>query len=227
MGKILDLKDRADAPVRLSRGARGRAAVRAGDPAESRRGGRATGPPGTRSRSTRGCWPRRRARRSAVPACTSGAAARRVSSRSLEDGEGEERRQFLSGRPCGQADDRGRGRRSRRRGSPSSSATLMALCSASARPKRTRSAGMVRRGPRSCSFRARHLPLADGLFQLSVALSRTDSARQFHRLDPALEFTVFPDTDHVAGFGSRANGRSSPLRAGWSGDELPHLPALA
>ena len=49
-------------------------------------------------------------------------------------------------------------------------------------------------------FSSSRLPLADGLFQLSVALSRPDSARQFHRIDPYLEFTVFPDTDQRGWF---------------------------
>jgi ABC-type polysaccharide/polyol phosphate transport system ATPase subunit len=49
-------------------------------------------------------------------------------------------------------------------------------------------------------FSSSSLPLADGRFQLSVALSHPDSARQFHRLDPAVEFTVFPDTDQRGWF---------------------------
>ncbi len=49
-------------------------------------------------------------------------------------------------------------------------------------------------------FSSSRLPLADGRFQVSVALSRPDSARQFHRLDPAVEFTVFPDADQRGWF---------------------------
>ena len=64
-------------------------------------------------------------------------------------------------------------------------------------------------------FSSSRLPLADGLFQLSVALSRPDSARQFHRIDPYLEFTVFPDTDQRGWF--RFDGEwslvSTPPRA--------------
>jgi hypothetical protein len=33
-----------------------------------------------------------------------------------------------------------------------------------------------------------------------VALSQTDSERQIHRLDPAVDFTVFPDTDQRGWF---------------------------
>jgi ABC-type polysaccharide/polyol phosphate transport system ATPase subunit len=49
-------------------------------------------------------------------------------------------------------------------------------------------------------FSAPRLPLADGRFQLSVALSHPHSTRQFHRLDPAVEFTVFPDEDQRGWF---------------------------
>jgi len=35
--------------------------------------------------------------------------------------------------------------------------------------------------------------LSDGLFRLSVALGDPRSTRQYHRVDPAAEFTVFPD----------------------------------
>jgi ABC-type polysaccharide/polyol phosphate transport system ATPase subunit len=49
-------------------------------------------------------------------------------------------------------------------------------------------------------FTAPRLPLADGRFQISVALSRVDSTLQFHRLDPAVEFTVFPDEDQQGWF---------------------------
>jgi ABC-type polysaccharide/polyol phosphate transport system ATPase subunit len=49
-------------------------------------------------------------------------------------------------------------------------------------------------------FTSPRLPLADGRFQISVALSRVDSTLQFHRLDPAVEFTVFPDEDQQGWF---------------------------
>ncbi len=60
-------------------------------------------------------------------------------------------------------------------------------------------------------FTVPRLPLADGRFQLSVALSRPDSTRQFHRLDPALEFTVFPDEDQLGWF--RFDGQWSLVRS--------------
>jgi lipopolysaccharide transport system ATP-binding protein len=49
-------------------------------------------------------------------------------------------------------------------------------------------------------FTCPRLPLADGRFQLSVALSRLDSTLQFHRLDPPIEFSVFPDEDQQGWF---------------------------
>jgi ABC-type polysaccharide/polyol phosphate transport system ATPase subunit len=49
-------------------------------------------------------------------------------------------------------------------------------------------------------FSSASLPLADGRYQVSVALSHPDSVRQFHRLDPAVEFTVFPDADQRGWF---------------------------
>ena len=60
-------------------------------------------------------------------------------------------------------------------------------------------------------FTVPRLPLADGRFQLSVALSRPDSTRQLHRLDPALEFSVFPDEDQPGWF--RFDGEWSLVRA--------------
>jgi ABC-type polysaccharide/polyol phosphate transport system ATPase subunit len=60
-------------------------------------------------------------------------------------------------------------------------------------------------------FTVPRLPLADGRFQLSVALSRPNSTRQFHRLDPALEFTVFPDEDQPGWF--RFDGDWSLVRS--------------
>jgi len=56
------------------------------------------------------------------------------------------------------------------------------------------------RGAQAGQHQASDLPLADGRFQVSVALSRLDSTLQFHRLDPAIEFTVFPDEDQPGWF---------------------------
>jgi ABC-type polysaccharide/polyol phosphate transport system ATPase subunit len=55
-------------------------------------------------------------------------------------------------------------------------------------------------GVTELAFTCPRLPLADGRFQVSVALSRLDSTLQFHRLDPAIEFTVFPDEDQPGWF---------------------------
>jgi ABC-2 type transport system ATP-binding protein len=55
-------------------------------------------------------------------------------------------------------------------------------------------------GVTELAFTCPRLPLADGRFQVSVALSRLDSTLQFHRLDPAIEFNVFPDEDQQGWF---------------------------
>ena len=55
-------------------------------------------------------------------------------------------------------------------------------------------------GVTELAFTCPRLPLADGRFQVSVALSRLDSTLQFHRLDPAIEFSVFPDEDQPGWF---------------------------
>ena len=52
---------------------------------------------------------------------------------------------------------------------------------------------------REVCFEVPRLPLSDGLFRLSVALGDPHSTRQYHRLDPAAEFTVFPD-EHSRGW---------------------------
>jgi ABC-type polysaccharide/polyol phosphate transport system ATPase subunit len=52
---------------------------------------------------------------------------------------------------------------------------------------------------REVCFEVPRLPLSDGLFRLSVALGDPSSTRQYHRLDPAAEFTVFPD-EHNRGW---------------------------
>jgi ABC-type polysaccharide/polyol phosphate transport system ATPase subunit len=48
-------------------------------------------------------------------------------------------------------------------------------------------------GEQEVRFEVPRLPLSDGIFRLSVALGDPSSTRQYHRLDPAAEFTVFPD----------------------------------
>jgi len=52
---------------------------------------------------------------------------------------------------------------------------------------------------REVCFEVPRLPLSDGLFRLSVALGDPHSTRQYHRLDSAAEFTVFPD-EHSRGW---------------------------
>jgi ABC-type polysaccharide/polyol phosphate transport system ATPase subunit len=52
---------------------------------------------------------------------------------------------------------------------------------------------------RDVRFELPRLPLSDGLFRVSVALGDPKSTRQYHRLDPAAEFTVFPD-EHNRGW---------------------------
>src|SRR2546423_401211 len=42
-------------------------------------------------------------------------------------------------------------------------------------------------------------PLSEGLFRLSAALGAPHPTRQYHRLDSAAEFTVFPD-EHSRGW---------------------------
>jgi ABC-2 type transport system ATP-binding protein len=54
-------------------------------------------------------------------------------------------------------------------------------------------------GGREVCFEVPRLPLSDGLFRLSVALGHPKSTRQYHRLDPAAEFTVYPD-EHSRGW---------------------------
>jgi ABC-type polysaccharide/polyol phosphate transport system ATPase subunit len=118
----------------------------------------------------------------------------------LEDGEGEERRQFLSGQ-----------------------ALVVRLRIAAAEPVPAPRLTVEFRdangsllgvneaeadelgwdgspGTAELVFTAARLPLADGRFQLSVALSHPQSTRQFHRLDPAVEFSVFPDEDQRGWF---------------------------
>ena len=132
---------------------------------------------------------------------SSGAPARRVSSRSaFEDGNGEERRQFLSGQALAI-----RLRIAADKAIPppritiefrDANGSLLGVSEVEAEELGwDGSPGTV-----ELLFSSSRLPLADGRFQLSVALSRPDSARQFHRLDPAVEFTVFPDADQRGWF---------------------------
>jgi hypothetical protein len=123
----------------------------------------------------------------------------------LEDGDGGERRQFLSGQPL---------------------VVRLAIAATKAIPPpriaiefRDANGSLLGEsdaeaeelgwdgspGEIELLFSSSRLPLADGRFQLSVALSPPDSSRQFHRLDPAVEFTVFPDTDQRGWFRFEGN----------------------
>jgi ABC-type polysaccharide/polyol phosphate transport system ATPase subunit len=124
----------------------------------------------------------------------------RVVGVSLEDGEGEERRQFLSGQALVV-----------RLGIEATEAIPPPRITIEFRDANGSLLGVNEAeadelgwdgspGAVELLFSSSRLPLADGRFQLSVALSRTDSTRQFHRLDPALEFTVFPDADQRGWF---------------------------
>jgi ABC-type polysaccharide/polyol phosphate transport system ATPase subunit len=49
-------------------------------------------------------------------------------------------------------------------------------------------------------FEIPRLPFVQGLFRLSVGLADPSSLRQYHRLDPAAEFTVFPADEDMRGW---------------------------
>jgi ABC-type polysaccharide/polyol phosphate transport system ATPase subunit len=118
----------------------------------------------------------------------------------LEDGEGNERRQFLSGQSLVarlriQVDEKippPRVAIEFRDGNGS----LLGVNEAEAESLGWDGSP----GETELVFTSPRLPLADGRFQVSVALSRVDSTLQFHRLDPAVEFTVFPDEDQQGWF---------------------------
>ena len=116
----------------------------------------------------------------------------------LEGSDGEEQRQFLSGGPLG--------------------VRLAIELSPEVRPPRVavefrdanggllgaseataEELGWETGRSREVCFEVPRLPLSDGVFRLSVALGDPNSTRQYHRLDPAAEFTVFPD-EHSRGW---------------------------
>jgi ABC-type polysaccharide/polyol phosphate transport system ATPase subunit len=61
-------------------------------------------------------------------------------------------------------------------------------------------------GEREVRFELDRLPLADGRFQLAVALADPDGRRLFHRVDRAAEFLVYPDEEELGG-AVRLDGR--------------------
>jgi ABC-type polysaccharide/polyol phosphate transport system ATPase subunit len=129
-----------------------------------------------------------------------GSGEARVLEVSLEDGEGEERRQFLSGQNLVV-----RLRVAAEEAIPppritiefrDANGSLLGVSEAEADALGWDGSP----GTTELLFSSSNLPLVDGRFQLSVALSHADSAQQFHRLDPALDFTVFPDKDQRGWF---------------------------
>jgi ABC-type polysaccharide/polyol phosphate transport system ATPase subunit len=48
-------------------------------------------------------------------------------------------------------------------------------------------------GEHEACFELPRLPLSDGVYRVSVSLGDSRSTRLYHRIDPAAEFTVFPD----------------------------------
>ena len=52
---------------------------------------------------------------------------------------------------------------------------------------------------RSMAFVVDRLPLSDGRFRLSVAVSDSPGGRLYHRIEDALRFVVYPDHEHVRG----------------------------
>jgi ABC-type polysaccharide/polyol phosphate transport system ATPase subunit len=129
-----------------------------------------------------------------------GSGEARVVKVKLEDGTGEERRQFLSGQPfvvrltisAEKAIAPPRITIEFR----DANGSLLGVNEADADELGWDGSA----GTAELLFSSSRVPLADGRFQLSVALSRTDSERQIHRLDPAVDFTVFPDTDQRGWF---------------------------
>ena len=124
----------------------------------------------------------------------------RVASVRLEDGEGQERRQFLSGQPFVV-----------RLGIAVAETVTPPRIAIEFRDANGSLLGVSEAeadelgwdgspGSIELLFSSSGLPLADGRFQISVALSHPDSTKQYHRLDPAVEFTVFPDTDQRGWF---------------------------
>jgi hypothetical protein len=116
----------------------------------------------------------------------------------LEGSDGEERRQFLSGGPLvvRLAVEVSPGARPPGVAVEFRDASGGLLGASEATPEEL---GWETGRAREVCFEVPRLPLSDGLFRLSVALGDPSSTRQYHRLDPAAEFTVFPD-EHSRGW---------------------------
>jgi ABC-type multidrug transport system ATPase subunit len=111
----------------------------------------------------------------------------------LEDAEGEERRQYLSGEPLVVGL-----RLQALAGEPPPHISIElrdqngGLLGAAARDVGELGWG-DEPGERSLRFEIERLPLADGRFTLGVAVSDTQGSRLYHRIDRAAEFLVYPD----------------------------------
>jgi ABC-type polysaccharide/polyol phosphate transport system ATPase subunit len=116
----------------------------------------------------------------------------------LEGGDGEERRQFLSGGPLSVrlAIELSPGVGPPRVAVEFRDANGGLLGASEAAPDEL---GWETGRSREVCFEVPRLPLSDGIFRVSVALGDPSSTRQYHRLDPAAEFTVFPD-EHNRGW---------------------------
>jgi ABC-type polysaccharide/polyol phosphate transport system ATPase subunit len=116
----------------------------------------------------------------------------------LEGSEGEERRQFLSGGPLAVrlSIDLSPGVAPPRVAVEFRDANGGLLGASEATAEEL---GWHSGASREVCFEVPRLPLSDGLFRLSVALGDPNSTRQYHRLDPAAEFTVYPD-EHSRGW---------------------------
>lgn len=66
-------------------------------------------------------------------------------------------------------------------------------------------------GARSLVFEVPRLPLADGIFTLGVTVSDSDSGRLYHRIDRAAEFLVYPDDERRGAI--RLDGRWALARS--------------
>ena len=116
----------------------------------------------------------------------------------LEGSDGEERRQFLSGGPLSVrlAIELSPGVAPPRVAVEFRDANGGLLGASETAPDEL---GWETGRSREVCFEVPRLPLSDGIFRVSVALGDPSSTRQYHRLDPAAEFTVFPD-EHNRGW---------------------------
>ena len=105
-------------------------------------------------------------------------------------------------------------RRCRRRSCRSSCGTRAGRCSARAAGISASSAGTAP-GERELRFAIDHLPLGEGEFQVSVALTDAAGSRRYHRIDAATHFAVEP-SDGARG-AAAPRGRVVAGRRGYEG----------